>query len=375
MRALKNILVTGGAGFIGCNFIRFLLEKAGDFSGRVVNLDALTYAGNLLNLEDIEARYGRGENARYFFERGDVCNASDVKSLFKKYEIDTVVHFAAESHVDRSIAGPEAFIKTNVLGTFTLLEEARAAWKTADGGIRKDALFHHVSTDEVYGSLGKSGAFSETTPYAPRSPYSASKAASDHLASAYWHTYGVPVTISNCSNNYGPYQFPEKLIPLMLFNMLEKKPLPVYGDGKNIRDWLFVEDHCAAVWLVVKNGNAGEKYNAGGENEWQNIALLNTLIGITAKKTCLDAEKIKATIAYVNDRPGHDRRYAIDCTKIKRELGWKQSVSFEEGLSRTVDWYLSNPRWLESIRTGEYRAWIEKNYGTRSGSTDLFNRE
>jgi dTDP-glucose 4,6-dehydratase len=365
VRSLKNILVTGGAGFIGCNFIRFLFEKANDFLGRIVNLDALTYAGNLLSLEDIETRYGGGENARYFFERGDICDSATVKSLFKKYEIDTVVHFAAESHVDRSIAGPETFVKTNVMGTFTLLEQAKAAWKTADGGIRGDALFHHVSTDEVYGSLGESGAFCETTPYAPRSPYSASKAASDHLAAAYWHTFGVPVTISNCSNNYGPYQFPEKLNPLMLLKMLEKKPLPVYGDGKNVRDWLYVEDHCAAVWLVIKNGKTGEKYNAGGENEWQNIALLNTLISIMAKKTRLDAEKTKETIAYVNDRPGHDLRYAIDCAKIKRDLGWTQSVSFEEGLSRTVDWYLANSQWLQSIRTGEYRAWIEKNYGER----------
>jgi len=357
MRKLTNILVTGGAGFIGCNFIRFLLEKAEGFSGRVINLDALTYAGNSMSLEDIEAKYG----ARYCFEHGDICDRALVESLFDKYKIDTVVHFAAESHVDRSILGPEAFIKTNVMGTFTLLDVARNAWKDGEPG----ALFHHVSTDEVYGSLGETGCFTETTPYSPRSPYSASKAASDHLAMAYNHTYGLPVTLSNCSNNYGPYQFPEKLIPLMILNMLEGKPLPVYGDGKNIRDWLYVEDHNAAVWAIMRNGKAGEEYNIGGENEWENIKLLNVLIDITAAKAKLAPAKVRDTITYVKDRPGHDRRYAIDCSKIKRELGWKQAVSFEEGLARTVDWYLANPRWIENIRSGEYQRWVEKNYGNR----------
>jgi len=356
MRTLKNILVTGGAGFIGCNFIRFLLKKADGFTGRIINLDALTYAGNRMSLADIEAQ----NPAAYVFEHGDICDRSFVESLFIKYDIDTVVHFAAESHVDRSIHGPEAFIKTNVMGTFTLLDVARNAWKD-----RKDVLFHHISTDEVYGSLGETGYFTESTPYDPRSPYSASKAGSDHLVMAYSHTYGLLVTLSNCSNNYGPYQFPEKLIPLMILNMLEGKPLPVYGDGKNIRDWLYVEDHNSAVWAIMRNGKAGETYNIGGENEWENIKLLNVLIDITAAKAQLDPAKIRGTITFVKDRPGHDRRYAIDCSKIKRELGWKQTASFEEGLARTVDWYLATPQWIESIRSGEYQRWVEKNYGER----------
>jgi len=367
MRVLKNILVTGGAGFIGCNFIRFLLEKAESFNGRIVNLDALTYAGNRTSLADIETQYGpcaSGEKARYFFEQGDICSRDFVESLFKKYDIDTVAHFAAESHVDRSIHGPEAFVKTNVMGTFTLLDVARNAWKD-NGRLREDVLFHHISTDEVYGSLGETGYFTETTAYDPRSPYSASKAGSDHLALAYSHTYGLPVTLSNCSNNYGPYQFPEKLIPLMILNMLEGKPLPVYGDGKNIRDWLYVEDHNSAVWDIMRKGTAGETYNIGGENEWENIKLLNVLIDIVAVKAKIDADKIRATINFVKDRPGHDRRYAIDCSKIKRCLGWKQTVSFEEGLSRTVDWYLANPQWVQGIRSGEYQKWVEKNYGQR----------
>jgi len=366
MRTLKNILVTGGAGFIGCNFIRFLLEKTDNFSGRIINLDALTYAGNRMSLADIDAKYGvtRGENARYFFEHGDICDRALVELLFKKYEIDTVVHFAAESHVDRSILGPEAFIKTNVMGTFTLLDVARNAWK--DGGNpRNDTLFHHVSTDEVFGSLGETGYFTETTPYDPRSPYSASKASSDHLALAYSHTYGLPVTLSNCSNNYGPYQFPEKLIPLMILNMLEGKSLPVYGDGKNIRDWLFVEDHNSAVWTIMRNGETGQTYNIGGENEWENIKLLNVLIEIVCAKAKLKSAAVRDTITFVKDRPGHDRRYAIDCSKIKTCLGWKQAVSFEEGLERTVDWYLENPQWIENIRSGEYQRWVEKNYGDR----------
>jgi dTDP-glucose 4,6-dehydratase len=362
MRTLKNILVTGGAGFIGSNCIRFLLEKAPEFSGRIINLDVLTYAGNPASLEDIERRYG-GE--RYCFEQGDIGDRPLVESLFAKYDIDTVAHFAAESHVDRSILGPEAFLQTNVMGTFVLLDVARNAWKTTGGGIRQDALFHHVSTDEVYGSLGETGRFSETTAYGPRSPYSASKAASDHLAMAYSHTYGLPVTLSNCSNNYGPRQFPEKLIPLMILNMLEGKPLPVYGDGRNIRDWVYVEDHNNAVWAVMQRGAAGEKYNIGGENEWENIKLLHTLIAIVSRKAKLDPEKIRSTIAYVKDRPGHDRRYAIDCSRIKRELGWKPEVSFEEGLERTVDWYLANSAWTDGIRSGEYREWVRRNYGER----------
>jgi len=360
VRNLKNILVTGGAGFIGVNFIRFLFRETvekPDFKGRIINLDSLTYAGNAGSLKEINEKFG---GSRYFFEHGDICDRAFLESLFKKHEIDTVVHYAAESHVDRSILGPEAFIKTNVMGTFTLLDVARNAWKD-----KKDVLFHHISTDEVYGSLGETGYFTETTPYDPRSPYSASKAASDHLVIAYNHTYGLPVTLSNCSNNYGPYQFPEKLIPLMIMNMLEGKPLPVYGDGKNIRDWVYVEDHNNAVWTIMQKGKVGEKYNIGGENEWENIKLLNVLIDIMANKSGKDAEKIRSTINFVKDRPGHDRRYAIDCSKIKKELGWKQTVNFEEGLSRTVDWYLANREWIDSIRSGDYKKWIEKNYKER----------
>jgi dTDP-glucose 4,6-dehydratase len=371
MRTLTNILVTGGSGFIGCNFIRFLLEKAGDFSGRVINLDALTYAGNPESLGGIEKRFG---GSRYFFERGDICDRGLVESLFAKYDVDTVVHFAAESHVDRSIFGPEAFVKTNVMGTFTLLDAARNFWRETrsaglpDAGapaVRQDVLFHHISTDEVYGSLGETGAFSEATPYDPRSPYSASKAASDHLVMAYSHTYGLPVTLSNCSNNYGPYQFPEKLIPLSILNMLEGKTLPVYGDGKNIRDWLYVEDHIRAVWLILRRGVSGERYNIGGENEWENIELLHSLIDIMSKKAGLVPEKVRDTIRYVKDRPGHDRRYAIDCSRIKAELGWTRTFGFEEGLEKTVDWYLTNSKWIEGIRSGEYRNWVERNYGNR----------
>ncbi|MDR1903481.1 MAG: dTDP-glucose 4,6-dehydratase [Treponema sp.] len=345
-RSLSNILVTGGAGFIGCNFIRLLLEKTPAFTGRIINLDALTYAGNSASLADIAGRFG---TVRYIFEHGDICDRALVESIFKKYDIDTLVHFAAESHVDRSILGPEEFIKTNVMGTFTLLEAARNYWGT-EAGFRQGALFHHISTDEVYGSLDATGRFTEGTPYDPRSPYSASKAASDHLAMAYHHTYGLPLTLSNCSNNYGPYQFPEKLIPLSILNMLEGKPLPVYGDGKNIRDWVYVDDHNRAVWNILQKGVTGEKYNVGGENEWENIRLLNVLIDIVSKKAGLDAEKVRGTITFVKDRPGHDRRYAIDCSKIKRELGWKQSVNFEEGLEKTAAWYLANSEWVEKIR-------------------------
>ncbi|MDR3131054.1 MAG: dTDP-glucose 4,6-dehydratase [Treponema sp.] len=362
-RSLKNILVTGGSGFIGSNFIRFLLEKVPEFSGRVINLDALTYAGNAENLRDIEERFG---GTRYFFARGDINDRPLVRSVFEKYAIDTVVPFAAESHVDRSILGPEVFIKTNVMGTFTLLETARSFWALpAGGGLRQDVLFHHISTDEVYGSLGETGYFTEETAYDPRSPYSASKAAGDHLVMAYYHTYGFPVTLSNCSNNYGPRQFPEKLIPLMILNMREGKPLPVYGDGRNIRDWLYVEDHNRAVWAILQRGAAGERYNIGGENEWENIKLLDALIDIVSKKAGLDAGKVRGTIRFVKDRPGHDRRYAIDCSKIKRDLGWKQEGSFEEGLEKTAEWYLANTAWIEGIRSGEYRQWIEKNYEKR----------
>jgi len=280
--------------------------------------------------------------------------------VIKDYFVDGIVHFAAESHVDRSILGPEAFITTNVIGTFTLLEAARHAWKD-----REDVLFHHISTDEVFGSLGDEGYFTENTPYDPRSPYSASKAGSDHLVRAYHHTYGLPVTLSNCSNNYGPYQFPEKLIPLMILNMLEDKPLPVYGDGRNIRDWLYVADHAAAIWKIMQSAELGNSYNVGGENEWENIRLLEKLIDIVAMKIGKPAEAIRSKITYVKDRPGHDRRYAIDCSRLKKDLGWNQSVTFDQGLELTVDWYLSNPDWVNSVRSGEYRSWLERNYSKR----------
>lgn len=354
-RSFSTILVTGGAGFIGSNFIHWLFAQK-EFAGRIINLDALTYAGNPQNLADIAAQH----KDRYVFIHGDIRDAALVQKLFADYEIDAVVHFAAESHVDRSILGPEEFITTNVIGTFTLLEAAKKAW-----GVRQDVLFHHISTDEVYGSLGEEGAFKETTPYDPRSPYSASKASSDFLVKAYGHTYGLPVTISNCSNNYGPYQFPEKLIPLMILNMLEDKPLPVYGDGRNIRDWLYVVDHNAAVWTIMTRGHIGETYNIGGENEWENIRLLRRLIDIVAEETGKPVKQLEALITYVKDRPGHDRRYAIDCSKLKNELGWKQSVSFDEGLRHTVRWYLDNPEWIMAVRSGSYRDWIEKNYVAR----------
>jgi dTDP-glucose 4,6-dehydratase len=362
MRALNNVLVSGGAGFIGGNFIRRLLAATPEFKGRIINLDALTYAGNLSSLEDVEAASG---GSRYFFERGDITDRTAVEEVFKKYAIDTVIHFAAESHVDRSILGPEAFIKTNVMGTYTLLDVARLAWRLPDGSMRQDVLFHHVSTDEVYGSLGDSGYFTEATPYDPRSPYSASKASSDHLVFAYLHTYGLPVTLSNCSNNYGPYHFPEKLIPLMILNILAGAPLPVYGDGRQIRDWLYVDDHAAAVWAIVARAPTGEKYNVGGGNEWTNIDLLHKLIDIVAAKAGLDPAAVRATIAYVKDRPGHDRRYAIDASKLQRELGWKPEHAFADGLAKTVDWYLANPEWVRRVRSGEYRDWLAKNYAER----------
>lgn len=353
MRNLKNILVTGGAGFIGSNFIRFLLSKT-DFNGKIVNFDKLTYAGNLENLADL------ADDSRYLFIKGDICDIDAVKSAFEKHDIDTIVHFAAESHVDRSILGPAEFIHTNILGTFNLLETARGIWKDFDG-----KLFHHVSTDEVYGSLGEEGYFTETTPYSPRSPYSSSKAASDHLVNAYFHTYGLPITISNCSNNYGYYQFPEKLIPVMIENMLEEKNLPVYGDGKYVRDWLFVEDHNNAVWAIMNKGRTGECYNIGGDNEWENIKLLNVLCEIVANQTGKDKDYYKKLITFVKDRPGHDRRYAIDCSKIKNELGWKQDYTFDNGLQETVKWYLENREWIGRVKSGEYKNWIEKNYDSR----------
>lgn len=371
MRKLKNILVTGGAGFIGSNFIHYLfglssangnLFNDADFSGNVVNVDCLTYAGNLESLKDVEEKFG---GKRYFFEKVDICNRPEIERILKQYDIDTIIHFAAESHVDRSILGPETFIKTNVMGTFTLLDVARSFWKKPDGIFRDDVLFHHISTDEVYGSLGETGYFTETTPYDPRSPYSSSKASSDHIAMAYFHTYGLPLTLSNCTNNYGPYQFPEKLLPLMISNIRDGKPLPVYGKGDNIRDWIYVEDHNRAVWLIVNKGRTGQKYNIGGENEWQNIKLLHKVIELSAEKLGKPASEIEKTITYVKDRPGHDKRYAIDCTKIKTELGWQRKMTFEEGLNATVDWYLKNTEWVNHILSGEYTKWIDANYKSR----------
>lgn len=352
----NNILVTGGCGFIGSNFIAYLFEKA-DFTGNIINADKLTYAGNPDNLKNIQAEYG---NDRYFFEKTDIAKISEVKELFEKYEIDCVIHFAAESHVDRSITGPAEFIHTNIVGTFNLLELARKKWAN-----RINVLFHHISTDEVYGSLGETGYFFEDSSYEPRSPYSASKASSDHIVMAYYHTYEMPVTISNCTNNYGPFQFPEKLIPLMINNMIEEKSLPVYGQGLNVRDWLFVEDHCSGIWEIVKNGRRGETYNIGGENEWTNIDLLNFLCEKVALLMGKEKDFYKNLITFVKDRAGHDQRYAINCDKIKNELGWKQSVSFEKGLELTVGWYLNNCDWMENIKSGEYRKWIEKNYKDR----------
>ena len=373
-RKLTNILVTGGAGFIGCNFIHFMFSDESGFYGKIINVDCLTYAGNAESLKDIDEKYGslavkngslKENEQRYFFEQVDICDSPAIDAILKKYQIDTIVHFAAESHVDRSILGPEAFVKTNVMGTFNLLDLAKNYWKNEDGSIRDDVLFHHISTDEVYGSLGDTGYFTETTPYDPRSPYSSSKASSDHLVMAYYHTYGLPITLSNCTNNYGPYQFPEKLLPLMINNIKTGKNLPVYGDGLNIRDWVYVEDHNRAVWLIVKNGKTGEKYNIGGENEWTNIKLLKEVIKLEANELGISKDDVEKTITFVKDRPGHDRRYAIDCTKIKKELGWERKVTFEEGLLFTIKWYLTNTEWVNNILSGDYRNWIENNYNKR----------
>ena len=365
MRNFNCILVTGGSGFIGSNFIRYLLDEgptaAHGFQGRIINLDALTYAGNPANLVTVEQHAGN----RYRFMHGDICDRALLARIFKESSIDAVVHFAAESHVDRSIYGPAAFVQTNVVGTLALLEAVRSAWATEAGVFRDDVLFHHVSTDEVFGSLGEEGFFHENTPYDPRSPYSASKASSDHLVSAYHHTYGMPYTLTNCSNNYGPFQFPEKLIPVMILNIMDDKPLPVYGDGSNIRDWLYVEDHNRAVWAVMRSGTNGRTYNIGGDNEWKNLRLVETLCDICAEELQRDKEVVRGLIKFVKDRPGHDQRYAIDCSRIKDELGWSQTVDFAEGLRRTVKWYLENLDWVDGIRTGAYREWIDTNYASR----------
>jgi dTDP-glucose 4,6-dehydratase len=360
MSANDTILVTGGAGFIGSNFILTWMNSAGS---HVVNLDLLTYAGNPANLASLEG------DDRYTFVRGDICDAELVKRLLAEHRPRAVVHFAAESHVDRSIVSPEAFIRTNIHGTFVMLEQARAYWAELDQESRDAFRFLHVSTDEVYGTLGPNDpAFSETTPYAPNSPYAASKAGSDHLARAYFHTFGLPVLTTNCSNNYGPYQFPEKLIPLMILNALEGKPLPVYGDGRNVRDWLFVEDHCAAIRTVLRNGRPGEAYNIGGNSEKANIEVVTAICNLVDELSSPLASGAPRTslITYVKDRPGHDRRYAIDANKIRSELGWRPSQDFEGGLRRTVEWYLENSGWISNVRTGAYREWIEKNYAERT---------
>ena len=349
---MKNMLITGGSGFIGSNFIRYLLVKSG-FTGRVINVDKLTYAGNPESLEDVKADFPD----RYLFEKADICDSREMDRIFNSYDIDAVCHFAAESHVDRSISSPEVFIDTNVKGTFNLLECARKRSSSL-------VLFHHVSTDEVYGTLGKTGYFTETTAYKPNSPYSASKAASDHLVRAYHETYGLPVTISNCSNNYGPFQFPEKLIPLMILNALEGKPLPIYGDGTNVRDWLYVEDHCSAIWCIMEKGSRGQTYNIGGECEMENKEIVNricTIIDDTGHKAS-GVNKSQDLISFVKDRPGHDFRYAIDCTKIKTQLGWTPMESFESGIKKSVTWYLDNLEWVERIKSGAYLDWIETHY-------------
>ncbi|MGC8771309.1 MAG: dTDP-glucose 4,6-dehydratase [Brevinematia bacterium] len=351
----KRLMVTGGCGFIGCNFIRYVFENT-NFDGIIVNVDKLTYAGNPHSLSDISEKY----KDRYFFEKVDICDGKAIRNILEMYQIDTIVHFAAESHVDRSIIGPADFINTNIVGTFTLLECARDYWRD-----RKDVLFHHVSTDEVYGSLGEEGYFTEDTPYDPRSPYSASKAASDHLVMAYYHTYGLPVTLSNCSNNYGPYHFPEKLIPLMIINILEGKPLPVYGEGKNVRDWLYVVDHARAIYKIITEGKIGEKYNIGGGEEKRNIEVVNIICEKMAEKLAKPKDYYKNLITFVKDRPGHDYRYAMCYEKIKRELGWEPQYTFEKGIEKTIEWYLQNKDWVEKIKSGEYKDWITKNYTNR----------
>jgi len=357
---MKNILITGGSGFIGSNFIRLILEKTSDF--RLINLDKLTYAGNSKSLSDIQ------DDPRYRFVKGDIRDAALVEKIFTEYQIDTVIHFAAESHVDRSIVGPGEFISTNISGTFTLLEAARKSWLDSKSPLSPaDSRFLHVSTDEIYGSLSKTGYFTEETPYDPRSPYSASKASSNHLVSAYFHTYGLPVLITNCSNNYGPYQFPEKLIPLIINNALNGKELPVYGDGKNIRDWLYVKDHCEAILTVIKKGKTGETYNIGGNNEKQNIEIVRTICDSLDERLGLpnNDRPRKTLIRLVKDRPGHDRRYAIDATKIREHLGWRPAVTFEEGIRGTIDWYLNNPAWIASVLDGSYRKYYKSMYSDR----------
>ncbi len=360
---MHNVLVTGGAGFIGSNYVRYLLENEPDV--RVVTLDALTYAGRLENLAELPFP------EQHIFVHGNICDWELVTDLFHRYAIDTLVHFAAETHVDRSILGPASFIETNINGTFTLLEAARQAWLADKIHPLEEVRFHHISTDEVYGSLQPGDPpFNERTPYAPNSPYAATKAASDHLARAYHVTYGLPVTITNCSNNYGPCQFPEKLIPLMVLNARDGKPLPVYGDGMQVRDWLYVEDHCEAIQLVAKHGRVGEPYAIGGNNQPPNIEIVKTICEILDElQPGVLHSPHSSLIKYVADRPGHDRRYAMDISKIQRELGWQPRQTLKSGLLKTVRWYLDHPAWIEAIsQQADYQGWVDKNYANRGGS-------
>jgi dTDP-glucose 4,6-dehydratase len=349
----RSLIVTGGAGFIGSHVVRLLVNKYPDY--KIVNVDKLTYAGNLENLTDIE------KQPNYVFERVDICDEAEIDRVFKQYKIDGVIHLAAESHVDRSISDPMSFIKTNILGTAVLLNAARDNWK----GNYENKRFYHISTDEVFGSLGKEGFFYEDTRYDPRSPYSSSKASSDHLVRAYFHTYKLPVVLTNCSNNYGPNQFPEKLLPLAINNIKHNKAVPVYGKGENIRDWLYVVDHARAIDLVFHKGVLGESYNIGGHNEWTNIDLIKLLCKVMDKKLGRAEGTSEKLITYVTDRAGHDLRYAIDATRIDKELGWKPSLQFAEGLEKTVDWYLANEAWMQNIINGDYEKYYEKQYSDR----------
>lgn len=376
----KSLLITGGAGFIGSHVVRLFVNKYPQY--KIINLDKLTYAGNLENLRDIE------DKSNYKFVKMDICDFESVLKLLQEEKVDGIIHLAAESHVDRSIKDPFTFARTNVLGTLSLLQAAKIYWESLPGKY-EGKRFYHISTDEVYGALKMTHPegieppfttkasssshheaygedfFYETTKYQPHSPYSASKASSDHFVRAFHDTYGMPTIVTNCSNNYGPYQFPEKLLPLMISNIRDGKNLPVYGKGDNIRDWIYVEDHNRAVWLIVNKGVTGEKYNIGGENEWQNIKLLHKVIELTAKETGKNVEDVEKTITYVKDRPGHDKRYAIDCTKIKTKLGWERKMTFEEGLQETVKWYLKNSDWINNILNGSYKQWVAKNYENR----------
>ena len=349
----KNILITGGAGFIGSHVVRRFVKNYPDYT--IINLDKLTYAGNLANLRDID----RAPN--YRFVKGDICDSEFMLEIFRQYDFEGVIHLAAESHVDRSIANPMEFIMTNIVGTVNLLNAAREIWK----GDFNNKRFYHISTDEVYGSLGNSGFFTEDTRYDPHSPYSASKASSDHLVRAYYDTYGLPALISNCSNNYGSFQFPEKLIPLAINNICNNKPVPVYGTGENIRDWLFVEDHAVAIDVIYHYGKNGETYNIGGHNEWKNIDLIQLLCKVMDRKLNRPEGTSAQLITFVKDRAGHDLRYAIDSSKLQKELGWKPSLQFEEGLEKTVDWYLNNQQWVNEVTSGEYKNYYEKQYDLR----------